>query len=38
MNGKAGYMLSRGLGAAFDNPDLIGACVLGDEEAESAPR
>ncbi|MDR4458972.1 MAG: hypothetical protein MRJ67_00365 [Nitrospirales bacterium] len=37
MRGKAGYLLSRGLGAAFDNPDLIGACVVGDEEAESGP-
>src|SRR5215216_1711728 len=31
--GELGYALSHGYGAAFDNPDLIVACVIGDGEA-----
>ena len=30
-----GYSLSHAYGAAFDNPDLIVACVIGDGEAET---
>ena len=30
-----GYSLSHAFGAAFDNPDLIVACVIGDGEAET---
>ena len=33
--GELGYALSHAYGAAFDNPDLIVACVVGDGEAES---
>jgi xylulose-5-phosphate/fructose-6-phosphate phosphoketolase len=33
--GELGYCLSHAFGAAFDNPDLILACVVGDGEAES---
>jgi xylulose-5-phosphate/fructose-6-phosphate phosphoketolase len=29
--------LSHAFGAAFDNPDLIVACVIGDGEAETGP-
>src|SRR4029077_2030032 len=32
-----GYALSHAFGAAFDNPDLIVACVVGDGEAETGP-
>ena len=32
-----GYSLSHAFGAAFDNPDLIVACVVGDGEAETGP-
>ncbi len=32
-----GYSLSHAFGAAFDNPDLIVACVIGDGEAETGP-
>ncbi len=32
-----GYSLSHAYGAAFDNPDLIVACVIGDGEAETGP-
>jgi xylulose-5-phosphate/fructose-6-phosphate phosphoketolase len=32
-----GYALSHAYGAAFDNPDLIVACVIGDGEAETGP-
>ena len=32
-----GYALSHAYGAAFDNPDLIVACVVGDGEAETGP-
>ena len=35
--GELGYVLSHGFGAAFDNPDLIVACVVGDGEAETGP-
>jgi xylulose-5-phosphate/fructose-6-phosphate phosphoketolase len=35
--GELGYSLSHGYGAAFDNPDLIVACVVGDGEAETGP-
>tara|TARA_R110001599_G_scaffold171353_1_gene362167 strand:+ start:161381 stop:163765 length:2385 start_codon:yes stop_codon:yes gene_type:complete len=35
--GELGYSLSHAFGAAFDNPDLIVACVVGDGEAESGP-
>ena len=35
--GELGYSLSHAFGAAFDNPDLIVACVVGDGEAETAP-
>ncbi len=33
--GELGYCLSHAYGAAFDNPDLIVACVIGDGEAET---
>jgi xylulose-5-phosphate/fructose-6-phosphate phosphoketolase len=35
--GELGYCLSHAYGAAFDNPDLIVACVVGDGEAETGP-
>jgi xylulose-5-phosphate/fructose-6-phosphate phosphoketolase len=35
--GELGYAVSHAFGAAFDNPDLIVACVVGDGEAESGP-
>jgi xylulose-5-phosphate/fructose-6-phosphate phosphoketolase len=35
--GELGYSLSHAYGAAFDNPDLLVACVVGDGEAESGP-
>jgi xylulose-5-phosphate/fructose-6-phosphate phosphoketolase len=35
--GELGYSLSHGFGAAFDNPDLIVAVVVGDGEAETGP-
>jgi xylulose-5-phosphate/fructose-6-phosphate phosphoketolase len=35
--GELGYSLSHALGAAFDNPNLIVACVVGDGEAETGP-
>ncbi len=35
--GELGYSLSHAFGAAFDNPDLIVTCVVGDGEAETAP-
>ena len=35
--GELGYSLSHSFGAAFDNPDLIVACVVGDGEAETGP-
>jgi xylulose-5-phosphate/fructose-6-phosphate phosphoketolase len=33
--GEPGYSLIHSYGAAFDNPDLIVACVVGDGEAET---
>ncbi|HEY6828677.1 MAG TPA: phosphoketolase family protein, partial [Gemmatimonadaceae bacterium] len=33
--GELGYSLSHAFGAAFDNPDLVVACVIGDGEAET---
>jgi xylulose-5-phosphate/fructose-6-phosphate phosphoketolase len=33
--GELGYCLAHAYGAAFDNPDLIAACVVGDGEAET---
>lgn len=33
--GELGYSLSHAYGAAFDNPDLVVACVVGDGEAET---
>ncbi len=35
--GELGYSLAHAFGAAFDNPDLIVACVVGDGEAETCP-
>jgi xylulose-5-phosphate/fructose-6-phosphate phosphoketolase len=35
--GELGYALSHAYGAAFDNPDLVVACVIGDGEAETGP-
>ncbi|HWW03090.1 MAG TPA: phosphoketolase family protein [Candidatus Acidoferrum sp.] len=35
--GELGYSLSHAYGAAFDNPDLLVACVVGDGEAETGP-
>ncbi len=35
--GELGYALSHAFGAAFDNPDLLVACVVGDGEAETGP-
>ena len=35
--GELGYSLSHAFGAAFDNPDLIVTCVVGDGEAETGP-
>jgi xylulose-5-phosphate/fructose-6-phosphate phosphoketolase len=35
--GELGYALSHAFGAAFDTPDLIVACVIGDGEAETGP-
>jgi xylulose-5-phosphate/fructose-6-phosphate phosphoketolase len=35
--GELGYALSHAYGAAFDNPDLIVCCVVGDGEAETGP-
>ena len=35
--GELGYSLSHSFGAAFDNPDLIVACVVGDGESETGP-
>src|SRR5271154_5191627 len=34
--GELGYSLSHAFGAAFDNPSLIVACIIGDGEAETA--
>ena len=35
--GELGYSIVHAFGAAFDNPDLIVACVVGDGEAETGP-
>lgn len=35
--GELGYAIAHAYGAAFDNPDLIVACVVGDGEAETGP-
>jgi len=35
--GELGYSLAHAYGAAFDNPDLVVACVVGDGEAETGP-
>ncbi|MBE9372991.1 phosphoketolase family protein [Saccharopolyspora sp. HNM0983] len=35
--GELGYSLSHAFGAAFDNPELIVPCVVGDGEAETGP-
>ena len=35
--GELGYSLSHAYGMAFDNPDVIVACVVGDGEAETGP-
>ena len=35
--GELGYSLSHAFGAAFDNPSLLVACVVGDGEAETGP-
>ncbi|MBQ6644623.1 MAG: phosphoketolase family protein [Saccharopolyspora sp.] len=35
--GELGYSLAHAYGAAFDNPDLTVACVVGDGEAETGP-
>ena len=35
--GELGYSLVHAFGAAFDNPDLIVACVIGDGESETCP-
>ena len=35
--GELGYSISHAYGAAFDNPDLVVACVVGDGESETGP-
>ena len=35
--GELGYSLARAYGAAFDHPELLVACVIGDGEAETGP-
>lgn len=35
--GELGYALAHAYGAAFDNPDLLVACIAGDGEAETGP-
>ncbi|HEY7951786.1 MAG TPA: phosphoketolase, partial [Solirubrobacteraceae bacterium] len=35
--GELGYSLAHAYGAAFDNPDLLVCCVIGDGEAETGP-
>jgi xylulose-5-phosphate/fructose-6-phosphate phosphoketolase len=35
--GELGYSLAHAFGAAFDNPDLVVACMIGDGEAETGP-
>src|SRR5581483_10472082 len=35
--GELGYALAHAVGAAFDNPELVVCCVVGDGEAETGP-
>ncbi len=35
--GELGYSIAHAFGAAFDNPDLVVCCVVGDGEAETGP-
>jgi xylulose-5-phosphate/fructose-6-phosphate phosphoketolase len=35
--GELGYSIAHAFGAAFDNPDLLVCCVIGDGEAETGP-
>ena len=35
--GELGYSIAHAYGAAFDNPDLLVCCVVGDGEAETGP-
>jgi xylulose-5-phosphate/fructose-6-phosphate phosphoketolase len=35
--GELGYALAHAYGAAFDNPDLLVCCIVGDGEAETGP-
>ncbi|MFG2014781.1 phosphoketolase family protein [Actinomadura geliboluensis] len=35
--GELGYSLAHAFGAAFDNPDLVVTCIIGDGEAETGP-
>ncbi len=35
--GELGYAIAHAYGAAFDNPDLLVCCVVGDGEAETGP-
>lgn len=35
--GELGYSLAHAYGAAFDNPNLVVACIIGDGEAETGP-
>jgi xylulose-5-phosphate/fructose-6-phosphate phosphoketolase len=35
--GELGYSLAHAFGAAFDNPDLVVCCIVGDGEAETGP-
>jgi xylulose-5-phosphate/fructose-6-phosphate phosphoketolase len=35
--GELGYVMAHAFGAAFDNPDLVVACIIGDGEAETGP-
>lgn len=35
--GELGYSLAHAFGAAFDHPDLVVACIVGDGEAETGP-
>jgi xylulose-5-phosphate/fructose-6-phosphate phosphoketolase len=35
--GELGYALAKAFGAAFDNPDLVVACIIGDGEFETGP-
>ena len=35
--GELGYSLAHAFGVAFDNPDIVVACIVGDGEAETGP-